>query len=79
MVLMCEIMDQRLTVMFHSVCAAVTKPVVPSATSSPCALKNNVKKEDGVKPEDVGPSSDQLVPDYAARPVINLYILSAKP
>lgn len=47
---------------------AATKPVVPSATSSPCALKSNVKKEDGVKPEDGGPSSDQLVPDYAARP-----------
>lgn len=69
MVHMYEIMDHRLIVMCHSLCAAITKPAVLSATSSPCALKNNMKKEDGVKPEDVAPSSDQLVPDYAARPV----------
>ncbi|XP_042360564.1 sterile alpha motif domain containing 1a isoform X2 [Plectropomus leopardus] len=45
---------------------AATKPAIPSPTSSPCALKNNVKKEDGGKAVDSGLSSDQLVPDYAA-------------
>uniref|UniRef100_A0A3P8S709 Uncharacterized protein n=1 Tax=Amphiprion percula TaxID=161767 RepID=A0A3P8S709_AMPPE len=43
-----------------------TKPAVHSETTSPCAL-NNVKKEDGGKVEDSRLSSDQLVPDYAAR------------
>ncbi|XP_034447990.1 sterile alpha motif domain containing 1a isoform X3 [Hippoglossus hippoglossus] len=46
---------------------AALKPAVPSVTTSPCALKNNVKKEDGGKVEDSSPLSDQLVPDYAAR------------
>ncbi|XP_041634132.1 sterile alpha motif domain containing 1a [Cheilinus undulatus] len=45
---------------------AVTKPAVLPVTTSPIALKNNVKKEDGGKLEDSGLSSDQLVPDYAA-------------
>ncbi|XP_060945460.1 sterile alpha motif domain containing 1a isoform X2 [Limanda limanda] len=44
---------------------AALKPAVPSVTT--CALKNNVKKEDGGKVEDSSPLSDQLVPDYAAR------------
>ncbi|XP_023260104.1 atherin-like isoform X3 [Seriola lalandi dorsalis] len=47
--------------------AAATKPAINSTTTSPCALKNNVKKEDGGKVEDSSLSSDQLVPDYAAR------------
>ncbi|XP_034567452.1 sterile alpha motif domain containing 1a [Notolabrus celidotus] len=46
--------------------AAATKPVIQSITSSPIALKNNVKQEEGGKAEDSGLSSDQLVPDYAA-------------
>ncbi|XP_023260103.1 atherin-like isoform X2 [Seriola lalandi dorsalis] len=46
---------------------AATKPAINSTTTSPCALKNNVKKEDGGKVEDSSLSSDQLVPDYAAR------------
>ncbi|KAF3700077.1 Atherin Sterile alpha motif domain-containing protein 1 [Channa argus] len=46
---------------------AAMKPAIHSATSSPTALKKNVKKEDGGKVEDRSLSSDQLVPDYAAR------------
>ncbi|XP_037647969.1 sterile alpha motif domain containing 1a isoform X1 [Sebastes umbrosus] len=46
--------------------AAAMKPAIQSPTTSPCALKNNVKKEDGGKAVDSGLSSDQLVPDYAA-------------
>ncbi|XP_041861701.1 sterile alpha motif domain containing 1a isoform X2 [Melanotaenia boesemani] len=42
------------------------KPAIHSGTSSPCTL-NNIKKEDGGKVEDSSLSSDQLVPDYAAR------------
>ncbi|XP_033999839.1 sterile alpha motif domain containing 1a isoform X2 [Trematomus bernacchii] len=45
---------------------AATKPAVHSAATSPCALKNNVKKEDGGQAVESGLSSDQLVPDYAA-------------
>ncbi|CAJ1075222.1 sterile alpha motif domain containing 1a [Xyrichtys novacula] len=40
--------------------------VIQSGTSSPVALKNNMKKEEGGKVEDSSLSSDQLVPDYAA-------------
>ena len=58
-----------------SVLEAALKPAVPPVTTSPCALKNNVKKEDGGKVEDSSPLSDQLVPDYAARLVIGLYSL----
>ncbi|GAA6218184.1 atherin-like isoform X1 [Lates japonicus] len=47
--------------------AAATKPATNPVTTSPCALKTNTKKEDGGKVEDSSPSSDQLVPDYAAR------------
>ncbi|XP_028268851.1 sterile alpha motif domain containing 1a isoform X2 [Parambassis ranga] len=43
-----------------------TKPAIQSVTSSPCAL-SNIKKEDGGKVEDSHLSSDQMVPDYAAR------------
>lgn len=46
--------------------AAATKSAIHSATTSPGALKNNVKKEDGAKAQDNGLSFDQLVPDYAA-------------
>ncbi|GAA6218183.1 atherin-like isoform X2 [Lates japonicus] len=46
---------------------AATKPATNPVTTSPCALKTNTKKEDGGKVEDSSPSSDQLVPDYAAR------------
>ncbi|XP_044036774.1 sterile alpha motif domain containing 1a isoform X2 [Siniperca chuatsi] len=45
---------------------AATKSAIHSVTTSPGALKNNMKKEDGGKAEDNGLSSDQLVPDYAA-------------
>ncbi|KAM7387190.1 hypothetical protein PAMA_009688 [Pampus argenteus] len=48
--------------------AAAVKPAVHSVTISPCALKNNMKKEDEGKAEDSGLLPDQLVPDYAARP-----------
>jgi len=51
--------------------AAATKPAVHSAATSPCALKNNVKKEDGGQAVESGLSSDQLVPDYAAGLVNN--------
>ncbi|XP_056262583.1 sterile alpha motif domain containing 1a isoform X2 [Pseudoliparis swirei] len=44
----------------------VTKPAIHSATTSPCTLKNRVKKEDEGKMVDSGLLSDQLVPDYAA-------------
>ncbi|XP_028310726.1 sterile alpha motif domain containing 1a [Gouania willdenowi] len=44
-----------------------TKPAVHCVSPTPCAL-NNIKKEDGAKLEDISrSSSDQLVPDYAAR------------
>ncbi|KAM4597883.1 sterile alpha motif domain containing 1a [Polymixia lowei] len=43
------------------------KPTAQSVTTSPCAPKNIVKKEDGGRTEDNGLSSDQLVPDYGAR------------
>ncbi|XP_026217426.1 sterile alpha motif domain containing 1a isoform X2 [Anabas testudineus] len=46
---------------------AAMKPAIHPVTTSPGALKNNVKKEDGGKVEDSSLSSDQLVPDYAAR------------
>lgn len=46
------------------------KPAVHSVTISPCALKNNMKKEDEGKAEDSGLLPDQLVPDYAARLVM---------
>ncbi|XP_040919075.1 sterile alpha motif domain containing 1a isoform X2 [Toxotes jaculatrix] len=46
---------------------ATMKPAIHSVTTSPCALKNNTKKQDGGKVEDSSLSSDQLVPDYAAR------------
>ncbi|XP_024128614.1 sterile alpha motif domain containing 1a isoform X1 [Oryzias melastigma] len=46
---------------------AEMKPVVNAGTTTPCDL-NNVKKNDGDKLEDGGLSSDQLVPDSAARP-----------
>ncbi|XP_037544992.1 sterile alpha motif domain containing 1a [Nematolebias whitei] len=46
--------------------AVDTKPVIHSRAPSPCAL-NNVKKEDELKVEDSSLSSDQLVPDSAAR------------
>ncbi|XP_035472496.2 sterile alpha motif domain containing 1a isoform X1 [Scophthalmus maximus] len=47
---------------------AAVKPAVPSFTTSPCALENNTKKEDGGKvEEDRRPSSNQLVPDLAAK------------
>ncbi|XP_029946372.1 sterile alpha motif domain containing 1a [Salarias fasciatus] len=44
-----------------------TKPAVLPVNATPCAL-NNIKKEDAAKVEDSSLSSDQLVPDYAARP-----------
>ncbi|XP_029914383.1 sterile alpha motif domain containing 1a isoform X2 [Myripristis murdjan] len=43
------------------------KVTTKSVTSSPCAVKNNVKKEDGGRTEDSGHSSDQLVPDYGPK------------
>ncbi|XP_047427319.1 sterile alpha motif domain containing 1a isoform X4 [Mugil cephalus] len=43
-----------------------TKPPTHFGTTSPCA-PNNVKKEERGKEEDSSLSSDQLVPDYAAR------------
>ncbi|XP_032394474.1 sterile alpha motif domain containing 1a isoform X1 [Etheostoma spectabile] len=46
--------------------AAAMKPAILSATTSPGALKINVKKEDEGKAVDSGLSSDQLVPNYAA-------------
>ncbi|XP_034394570.1 sterile alpha motif domain containing 1a isoform X2 [Cyclopterus lumpus] len=45
---------------------AAVKPAIHSATTSPCTLKNRVKKEDEGKMVDSGLLSDQLVPDYAA-------------
>lgn len=60
----------------HFVLAAVMKPAINSATTSPGALNNNVKKEDGGKVEDISLSSDQLVPDYATRLVIGLCLFS---
>lgn len=58
--------------------AAAMKPAIPPVTTSPGALKNNVKKEDGGKVEESSLSSDQLVPDYAARPVIGLSLFGGK-
>lgn len=58
---------------------AATKPAVQPVTSSPSAVKNNTKKEDGAKVEDSSRLSDQLVPDYAARVVINLWSSCDKP
>ena len=58
--------------MLHFLLAAATKPAVHSPTTSPCALKNNVKKEDGGKAVDSGLPSDPPVPDYAAVQVILL-------
>ncbi|XP_034751235.1 sterile alpha motif domain containing 1a isoform X2 [Etheostoma cragini] len=46
--------------------AAAMKPAIHSATTSPVALKTNVKKEDEGKAVDSGLSPDQLVPDSAA-------------
>ncbi|XP_029015933.1 sterile alpha motif domain containing 1a isoform X2 [Betta splendens] len=46
---------------------AAVKPAINSSTASPDVLNNNVKKEEGDKMEDMGLSSDQLVPDYASR------------
>ncbi|XP_013769369.1 sterile alpha motif domain containing 1a isoform X1 [Pundamilia nyererei] len=43
------------------------KPAAQSVAPAPCAV-NNVKKDDGSKVEDRSVSSDQLVPDSAARP-----------
>ncbi|XP_031723607.1 sterile alpha motif domain containing 1a isoform X2 [Anarrhichthys ocellatus] len=48
--------------------AAAMKPAIHSAATSPCTLKNRVKKEDGGKMVDSSLLSDQLVPDYAAGP-----------
>lgn len=42
------------------------KPAAQSVAAAPCAV-NNVKKDDGSKVEDRSISSDQLVPDSAAR------------
>ncbi|KAM3597412.1 uncharacterized protein V6R79_004188 [Siganus canaliculatus] len=42
-----------------------TKPETHPVSSSPGAVKTNLKKEDGGKAEDSGVSSDQLVPDSA--------------
>lgn len=61
--------------MVHSLFAAAMKPAIHPVTTSPCAIKNNMKKEDGGKVEDSSLSSDQLVPDYAARLVIVQYSL----
>lgn len=52
--------------------ATPTKPAIHAVTTSPGALKNNVKKEDGGKAEESGLSADQLVPDYAAGLVIGM-------
>lgn len=54
------------------VLAVAMKPAIHSVTTSPGALKNNVKKEDGGKAEESALSSDQLVPDSAAGLVIGL-------
>ncbi|XP_037333477.2 sterile alpha motif domain containing 1a isoform X2 [Pungitius pungitius] len=43
-----------------------TKPESHSATTSPCASKNQVKKDDAGKLVDSSLLPDQLVPDYAA-------------
>ncbi|XP_075941964.1 sterile alpha motif domain containing 1a [Anarhichas minor] len=48
--------------------AAAMKPAIHSAATSPCTIKNRVKKEDGGKMVDSSLLSDQLVPDYAAGP-----------
>lgn len=42
-----------------------------TVTASPSAPKNNTKADDGGKAKESAPSSDQLVPDYAAGPVIS--------
>uniref|UniRef100_H2U637 Sterile alpha motif domain containing 1a n=1 Tax=Takifugu rubripes TaxID=31033 RepID=H2U637_TAKRU len=45
---------------------AATKPLMQPVTVTPGATKNNTKTDDGGKAKEIGPSSDQLVPDYAA-------------
>lgn len=50
------------------------KPAAQSVAPAPCAV-NNVKKDDGSKVEDRSVSSDQLVPDSAARPVRACFFL----
>lgn len=52
----------------HKDKAAITKPVMSSLMSSPCALKGSVKREEGSRTQEGGVMLDQLVPDYAARP-----------
>lgn len=47
---------------------AATKPAMQPVMSSPCALKGSMKREEGSKAQEGGLASDQLVPDYAARP-----------
>lgn len=61
--------------MIYFVFAAAKKPAIQPVTTSPGALKNNMKTEDGGKAEDSGLSSDQLVPDSAAGLVIFFVIL----
>lgn len=60
--------EQPVKTIMLTLFAAEMKPVVNAGTTTPCDL-NNVKKNDGDKLEDGGLSSDQLVPDSAARPV----------
>ncbi|KAM8845427.1 sterile alpha motif domain containing 1a isoform 2-T2 [Spinachia spinachia] len=45
---------------------AAMKPEVHPASTSPCASKNQVKKDDAAKMVDSSLLPDQLVPDYAA-------------
>lgn len=47
---------------------AATKPALQPVMSIPCAFKGSMKKEDGIRAHEAGLTSDQLVPDYAARP-----------
>lgn len=51
--------------------AAATKPLMQPVTVSPGATKNNTKADDGGTAKESRPSSDQLVPDYAAGLVIS--------
>lgn len=51
--------------------AAATKPLMQPVTASPGATKNNTKADDGGTAKESRPSSDQLVPDYAAGLVIS--------
>lgn len=46
--------------------AGATKPLMQPVAVSPGANKNNTKADDGGKAKESAPSSDQLVPDYAA-------------